>query len=92
MTKKNHYNPFVAADWLRSLRKNKGLTQLELATELGVSERQIRRYETDGIYNIDIIIDIANYFDTDALVVLINASSNTGMQDKTCMPYCLRRQ
>lgn len=85
MTNKNYYNPLVAAEWLRNLRKNKGLTQLDLATDLGLSERTLRRYETEGIYGIDKIIDIANYFETDASVVLLQAYSNQNTQEKSCV-------
>ena len=49
---------------LRGLRKNKGISQLKLAMDLGLNQNTISRYET-GEHEADYktLILIADYFD-----------------------------
>ena len=37
-------------NWCETLRKNKGLSKLELAKAVGVALRTVYRWEQDGIY------------------------------------------
>ncbi len=49
---------------LRELRKEKGLTQKNLAEALNMTERSIRHYEAKTHRpDVDILIRIARYFD-----------------------------
>lgn len=48
---------------LKDLRKEKGITQLQLAMELNMSQNTISRYETgERQAGYDELIKIANYF------------------------------
>ena len=49
---------------LKKLRKSNGLTQHQLANELGISQQAYARYESgDREPNIATLIELANYFD-----------------------------
>lgn len=49
---------------LKDLRKEKGITQLQLAMELSMSQNSISRYETgERQAGYDELIKIADYFD-----------------------------
>lgn len=90
MVAKQYFNPLTIAEWLRTNRKEKGLTQLQLAVEMNMSERTIRRYENDGFYNIDVLVDFANYFHTNVFIIINKAFSEKGMQD-SCIPFHFNR-
>lgn len=55
---------------IRQLRLSKKMTQIEMGELLGYSERQIRRLETDGTYDIGVVNLIAMTFDVSALNIL----------------------
>ncbi len=49
---------------LRSLRKQKGLTQFQLAKKLNITQNSISRYETgEREASYKVLIAIADYFD-----------------------------
>ena len=49
---------------LKELRKNKHISQLKLAMELGISQNSISRFETgERKPDYDTLIQIADYFD-----------------------------
>lgn len=50
---------------LKALRKARGLSQLELASELGLAQSQVQSYET-GAYQPDIqtLVQMADFFET----------------------------
>jgi len=59
--------PFMDGKMLRSLRKEKKLTQAELANLTGVSVMTIRRYESmDRIPRIDIVIKLMDVLKADS--------------------------
>lgn len=60
---------------IRELRLANGMTQIEMGELLGYSERQIRRLETNGTYDIGVVNLIATSFNVSALSIL----SNDGM-------------
>ena len=60
---------------IKDLRLANHMTQIELGELLGYSERQIRRLETNGTYDICVVNLIATTFNVSALNIL----SNDGM-------------
>ena len=60
---------------IKDLRLANCMTQIELGELLGYSERQIRRLETNGTYDIGVVNLIATTFNVSALNIL----SNDGM-------------
>ena len=60
---------------IKQIRLANGMTQMKMGQLLGYSERQIRRLETDGTYDISVVNLIATTFNVSALNIL----SNDGM-------------
>lgn len=60
---------------IKDLRLANQMTQIEMGELLGYSERQIRRLETKGTYDIEVVNLIALTFNVSALNIL----SNDGM-------------
>ena len=59
---------------IRELRLRNFMTQEDMATILGYSERQIRRLETNGTYNLYIINLIAETFNVEITDILFGMS------------------
>lgn len=58
-------------DFLKELRKEKGVTQEQLAEILGVSGRSVSRWETgSNMPDLDILILIADYYDVEIREIL----------------------
>lgn len=55
---------------IRNVRLANEMTQIEMGEALGYSERQIRRLETEGTYNINVINLIAEIFNVSAIDIL----------------------
>ena len=55
---------------IRALRQKSRLTQSDLADAIGYSVRNIRRIETDGTMNLDIVNVFASYFNVSAMDIL----------------------
>ncbi|MBQ3253012.1 MAG: helix-turn-helix transcriptional regulator [Acholeplasmatales bacterium] len=55
---------------IKEIRLANNLTQIEMADVLGYSERQIRRLETNGTYDINVINLIAITFNISAYDIL----------------------
>lgn len=55
---------------IRALRKRSRLTQSDLAEDIGYSVRNIRRIETDGTTNLDVVNVFASYFNVSAMDIL----------------------
>lgn len=60
------------AENIRILRQKNKLTQVEMADKLGYSERQVRRLETSGTYNLEVINLISKVFNISALDILVS--------------------
>ena len=57
--------------FLKELRKEKNITQEELAEKMCVSRRTVSRWETgNNMPDLDILIDIAEYYDVDLREIL----------------------
>lgn len=64
-------------NFLRELRKEKNLTQEQLADVFNVSARTVSRWETgSNMPDISIIIEIADYYDLDVREILNGERSN----------------
>lgn len=55
---------------IKDARKMCHMTQEEAAYMLGYSERQYRRFEKDGVYDIEVLSSIAKLFGVDILNIL----------------------
>ena len=57
-------NPVKTGKYITSLRKNRDMTQLSLATELKVSHQAVSKWETgSALPDIDILLAMANLFE-----------------------------
>ena len=60
---------------IKDVRLKNNLTQIEMADVLGYSERQIRRLETDGTFNLEVLNLIALTFNVSVIDILSNGMS-----------------
>lgn len=60
---------------IKNVRLENNLTQIEMADVLGYSERQIRRLETEGTYNLEVLNLIALTFNVSIMDILSNGMS-----------------
>ena len=59
-------NQIKVGEFLKALRKEKGLTQEQLAEQFNVSRRTVSRWETgNNMPDLDILIEIADYYEVD---------------------------
>lgn len=71
-------NQIKIGEFLKKLRKEKGLTQEQLAEQFNVSRRTISRWETgNNMPDLDILIEIADYYEVD-LRELIDGERKSG--------------
>ena len=57
--------------FLKELRKEKNITQEELADKMGVSRRTVSRWETgSNMPDMDILIDISDFYEVDLREIL----------------------
>ena len=55
---------------IKAARKLRHMTQEEAAYKLGYSERQYRRFEKDGVYDISVLVNIAELFQVELINIL----------------------
>lgn len=68
--------------FLKELRKEKGMTQEQLAEILGVTNRSVSRWENGvNMPDFDLVIEIANYFDV-SVEEFLDGERRTDMIDK----------
>ena len=60
---------------IKNVRLENNLTQIEMAEVLGYSERQIRRLETEGTYNLEVLNLIAITFGVSVKDILLSGMS-----------------
>ena len=59
-------NPIKIGEFLRELRKGKGLTQEQLAEQFNISRRSVSRWETgSNMPDVMLLIEIADFFEVD---------------------------
>ena len=68
--------------FLKELRKEKGLTQEQLAEQFGVSDRTVSRWENgNNMPDLDILIEISDFYDVD-LREIFNGERKSEMMNK----------
>ncbi len=73
-----------AGAFLKDLRKEKGITQEQLAEELGVSGRTISRWETGkNMPDISLLVEIAEFFDVSIPEVIKGERKSENMKEET---------
>ncbi len=69
-------------NFLQELRKEKGLTQEQLAEQLGVARRTVSRWETgSNLPDLDILIELSDLYETD-LRDMLNGERRNGNADE----------
>ena len=69
-------------NFLKELRKEKGITQAQLAETLNVSARTVSRWETgSNMPDISILVDIADYYDI-SIPEIINGERKSEMMNE----------
>ena len=70
--------------FLKDLRKEKGITQEQLAEKLGVSGRTISRWETgNNMPDISLLVEIAEYFDVSIPEIIKGERKSEDMEAET---------
>ena len=68
--------------FLKELRREKGLTQEQLAERFGVTNRSVSRWENGvNMPDLDLVIDIADYFEV-SIDEFLDGERKTEMKDK----------
>ena len=76
--------------FLKELRKQKGLTQEQIAEKFNVSNRTISRWENgNNLPDLDILIEISDFYEADLQEVL-NGERKSGNMDKETKETVLR--
>ncbi len=66
--------------FLKELRKEKNITQEELAVKMGVSRRTVSRWETgSNMPDMDVLIDISDFYEVDLREILDGERKNEQM-------------
>lgn len=79
-----------AGMFLRELRKEKNLTQEQLAEKFGVTNRSVSRWETGAnMPDFDLVIEITNYFNI-SIEEFLDGERKTEMMDKKTEETLLR--
>ena len=71
-------------EFLKHLRKNKGLTQEQLAEHFYVSSRTVSRWETGkNIPDVDMLIDLADFYEIDISEIIDGEIKSENMNNQT---------
>ena len=70
--------------FLKDLRREKGITQEQLAEELGVSDRTISRWETgNNMPDISLLVEIADFFDVSIPEIIKGERKSEEMKEES---------
>jgi transcriptional regulator with XRE-family HTH domain len=79
-----HMDQIKVGAFLKDLRKEKGITQEQLAEELGVSGRTISRWETGkNMPDISLFVEIAKFFDVSIPEIITGERKSENMKEET---------
>ena len=71
-------------NFLKDLRKKKGLTQEQLAEQFNVSSRTVSRWETgNNMPDLSILIEIADFYDVDIREIIDGERKSENMDNET---------
>ena len=74
-------NPIKIGEFLRELRKGKGLTQEQLAEQFNISRRSVSRWETgSNMPDVGLLIEIADFFDVDIREIIDGERKSENME------------
>ena len=69
--------------FLQTLRKEKGMTQEQLAEQVGVSRRTVSRWETgSNVPDLDILIELSDYYSVDLREILSGERKSEQMNEE----------
>ena len=70
-------------EFLRELRKEKGLTQEQLAEQFNVSRRSVSRWETgSNLPDLSILVELAEFYDVDIKEIIDGARKSEMMNEE----------
>ena len=77
-------NQVKIGEFLRELRKEKGLTQEQLAEQFNISRRSVSRWETgSNMPDVGLLIEIADFFDVDIREIIDGERKSENMEKET---------
>lgn len=77
-------NQQKTGEFLKHLRKEKGLTQEQLAEHFYVSSRTVSRWETgSNMPDLDMLIELADYYDVDIREIIDGERKSENMDNET---------
>lgn len=77
-------NQKKTGEFLKSLRKEKGLTQEQLAEHFYVSARTVSRWETgSNMPSLDMLIELADFYDADIREIIGGERKSESMDNET---------
>ena len=72
--------------FLQELRKEKGLTQEQLAEQMGVARRTVSRWETgSNMPDLDILVELSDLYEVDLREILSGERKSEQMNEETGM-------
>ena len=76
-------NQIKIGEFLKELRKEKGLTQEQLAEQFNVSRRSVSRWETgNNMPDLDTLIEMADYYEIDLRELLDGERKSEKMNEE----------
>ena len=77
-------NQVKIGEFLRELRKGKGLTQEQLAEQFNISRRSVSRWETgSNMPDVGLLIEIADFFEVDIREIIDGERKSENMDELT---------
>ena len=77
-------NQQKTGEFLKYLRKHKGITQEQLAEKLYVSSRTVSRWETgSNMPDLDMLIELADFYDVDIREIIDGERKSENMDNET---------
>ena len=77
-------NQRKTGEFLKHLRKDKGLTQEQLAEHFYVSSRTVSRWETgSNMPDVDMLIELADFYDVDIREIISGERKSENMDNET---------
>ena len=77
-------NQQKTGEFLKHLRKSKGMTQEQLAEHFYVSSRTVSRWETgNSIPDLDMLIELADFYDVDIREIIDGERKSENMDNET---------